>query len=92
MSRNKLRKYRHDNDTGDLPYEAVLGRMVSVTRNGQRHVVTAEEAFVLHLNSMANGKDVSAAILLEEAHSERQNNAPLEVCRGLFAVSLPQAA
>lgn len=76
MSRNKLRKYRHDDDIGDLPYEAVLGRMVSVTRNGQRYVVTAEEAFILYLNSRANGKDVSAAILLEEEHSERQNNAP----------------
>lgn len=77
MSRSKLRKYRHENDAGDLPYEAVLGRMVVVKRNGQSYAVTAEQAFILHLDSMAGvpgGNDVSAAMLLEEAQPNSEGD------------------
>ncbi|MBZ0215757.1 MAG: DUF5681 domain-containing protein [Fimbriimonadaceae bacterium] len=45
----------------ELPYEAVLGQMVTVRRDGEEQRVTAAEAFLLYLTKKALEGDSAAA-------------------------------
>ena len=59
----------------ELPHEAVLGRMVTIRKDGREQQVTAEEAFLLHIGKAGMDGDGPAAratlAVLERARSEQ---------------------
>ena len=58
-----------------LPHEAVLGRLVTIRKDGREQQVTAEEAFLLHIGKAGMDGDGPAAratlAVLERARSEQ---------------------
>src|SRR5258705_14016432 len=67
----------------EAPYEAVLGRMVTIREGGVERRVTGEEAFVLQLAKRGVEGDSSAAraclALIEEASKRQGASGPLIV-------------
>ncbi len=65
----------------ELPYEAVLGRMVTIRKDGREQRVTAEEAFLLHIGKAGMDGDGPAAratlAVLERARTEQAEAAPV---------------
>jgi Family of unknown function (DUF5681) len=59
----------------ELPHEAVLGRMVTIRKDGREQQVTAEEAFLLHIGKAGMDGDGPAAratlAVLERARTEQ---------------------
>lgn len=59
-----------------LPYEAVLGELVTVREPGGRsYQLTAEEAFLRQLQSKAQAGDVSVSMLLHDAQENAESEA-----------------
>ena len=57
----------------DIPYEAVLGQMVSIRENGVERRLTAAEAFLLHLAKRGlEGEGASARQALEAISAARE--------------------
>lgn len=69
----------------ELPYEAVLGQMVTVRENGRKRRVSAAEAFLLHVTKLGLEGDGPAAraamAAIEEARAARgaDSREPLRV-------------
>lgn len=59
----------------ELPHEAVLGRMVTIRKDGREQQVTAEEAFLLHIGKAGMDGDGPAAratlAVIERARTEQ---------------------
>jgi len=66
-----------------LPYEAVLGQMVTIREDGKERQVTAAEAFLLHMTKRGLEGDGAAAraamAAIEEARAARGVNEPDEL-------------
>ena len=63
----------------ELPYEATLGRMVSVRENGRERRVTAAEAFILHLTKKGlEGCGASARASLASIEQARHSRSETE--------------
>jgi hypothetical protein len=68
----RFRKGRSGNSRGrppgskkELPWEHVLGQMVTVTENGESQEMTAEEAFLLYMFKQGANGDIPAARLIK---------------------------
>jgi hypothetical protein len=73
----------------DIPYDAVLGQMVTVREDGRERRITAAEAFILQLTQKGLGGDSAAAraslAAIEEARARRQGPADrVDVIRIMF--------
>ena len=64
----------------ELPHEAVLGRMVTIRKDGREQQVTAEEAFLLHIGKAGMDGDGPAAratlAALERVRVQHSDDAP----------------
>ena len=73
----------------EAPYEAVLGRMVTIRESGVERRVTQEEAFQLQLAKRGVEGDSAAAraslALIEEARKRQSANGPLTIVRTIVA-------
>ena len=73
--RSGNRKGRRPGGKKELPYEAVLGQMVTMREDGIERQVTAEEAFVLHMTQIGLKGDGSAVritmVALEKAREAK---------------------
>ena len=49
------------NQRGDVPYQSVLGQVVTIREDGRERRVTAGEAFLLHLATRGRHRDIAAA-------------------------------
>lgn len=65
----------------ELPHEAVLGRMVTIRKDGREQQVTAEEAFLLHIGKAGMDGDGPAAratlAVIERARTGQTVTAPV---------------
>ena len=65
----------------ELPHEAVLGRMVTIRKDGREQQVTAEEAFLLHIGKAGMDGDGPAAratlAVIERARTEQAEAEPV---------------
>lgn len=70
----------------EIPYDSVLGQMVTIREDGRERRVTAAEAFLLQLTQKGLAGDSAAArasmAALEEARGQRRDgrDSPLVVC------------
>src|ERR1700676_4280281 len=73
----------------EAPYEAVLGRMVTIREGGVERRVTGEEAFLLQLAKRGVEGDSAAAraslALIEEAWKRQSASGPLTIVRIIVA-------
>lgn len=70
---------RPRNRRKELPYDAVLGRMVTVRESGRERRVTAAEAFILHLTKKGlEGCGASARASLASIEQARQSKTESE--------------
>ena len=73
----------------EAPYEAVLGRMVTIREGGVERRVTAEEAFLLQLAKRGVEGDSAAAraslALIEEARKRQGASGPLIIVTTIVA-------
>lgn len=90
---NRFRKGQSGNPRGrpkgrhkKLPYETVLGQLVTIGEDGIERMVTAEEAFLLKLRNDALNGDQKAARLIGPAleaeqarRSEQIENEPVDI-------------
>jgi hypothetical protein len=71
---------RPRNRRREIPYDQVLGQMVTIRENGRERRVTAAEAFLLQLTRKGLQGDSAAAraslAAIEEARSKRLSSAP----------------
>ncbi|UPT90420.1 DUF5681 domain-containing protein [Bradyrhizobium barranii subsp. apii] len=65
------------------PYEAVLGQMVTIRERGTERLVTATEAYLLHLAKRGLDGDGAAAraslALIEQARGEKSQSEPMTI-------------
>lgn len=77
----------------DLPYEAVLGQIVSVREDGLERRITAAEAFLLHITKRGlegdGGATRSALKVIEEARAAQIVNAGSDITRIILALVAP---
>ena len=68
-----------------IPYDSVLGQMVTVREDGRERRITAAEAFILQLTQKGLAGDSTAAraslAAIEEAHAKRDPSQAVEVLR-----------
>lgn len=81
---------RPKNRHREIPYDTVLGQMVTIREDGRERRVTAAEAFVLQLTRKGLAGDSAAAraslAAIETARAARHTAGPDEVIRVLFIV------
>ncbi len=78
-------KGRPKNRHKEIPYDAVLGQMVTIREDGSARRVTAAEAFILQLTQKGLGGDSAAArsslIAIEKARAGRVADDALQITR-----------
>ena len=91
-------KGRPKNRKRGLPYDHILGQMVTIREGGRERRVTAGEAFLLHLTKKGLEGDGAAAraalAAIEDARSkrpEKQTQARTIVCKSVSPGSVGQA-
>jgi hypothetical protein len=71
-----------------MPYDSVLGQMVTIREDGRERRVTAAEAFLLQLTQKGLAGDSAAArtslAAIEEARAQRGPGASVDVIRVVF--------
>lgn len=74
-------KGRPRNRRREIPYDRVLGQMVTIRGDGRERLVTAAEAFLLQLTTKGLQGDSASAraslAAIEEARSKRQSSGPV---------------
>lgn len=74
--------------TNSVPYDSVLGQMVTIREDGRERRVTAAEAFLLQLTQKGLAGDSAAAraslAAIEEARAQRGPGASVDVIRVVF--------
>ena len=96
--RSHVRRERPKNRKRGLPYDHILGQMVTIREGGRERRVTAGEAFLLHLTKKGLEGDGAAAraalAAIEDARSkrpEKQTQARTIVCKSVSPGSVGQA-